>query len=773
MKSASVSAVMILTAGLCLAQPLYKDASAPIEDRVEDLIQRMTLEEKAQQLYAFGLSDSLAFDEEGNFISTQDSALVNRGFGAFYAFGLYRDKTPYQQALCMNGLQRHMLEKTRLGIPFFLFNESLHGLTAQGATSFPQAIALGCTWDTSLVEQVFTVASREGRIRGTRQVLSPVLDLARDPRWGRTEECYSEDPYLASRMAVAAVFGFQGRDPKIGHEHLAVTLKHFAGHGQSFGGRNIAPVNYSEREFRETHLYPFEMAVKEANAQSIMASYNEWDGVPNHVNRKLLTDILRNEWGFQGYVMSDGGGFDVTYRDHRAASGPVESGVLSIKAGVDYDLGSRGNCFQSLAEECKKGNVSEEAITRAAKNVLRVKFTAGMFDDPYINPDAYAAAPESKGERELALRAAHESMVLLKNEKNTLPFDPDTIRKLAVIGPNAADIHLGSYSTVPMFGVSVLEGIRAYAEGKFEVRYAQGCQLTLNENIHWRLNEKPILGDPETDKKLIKEAVKVAKKCDAVVLVLGENEMLNREAWNDDHLGDTDDLNLVGMQNDLAEAVLATGKPVVVLLINGRPLTINALQEKAPAILECWYLGQETGRAVADVLFGEVNPSGKLSVTFPRSVGQLPCYYSKKPSDYRKYILADSSPLYPFGFGLSYTTYAYSNLRLGKKEILPDGTVEVAVDVKNTGSVKGTEIIQLYIHDLVSLPTRPIMELKDFARVTLDPGESQTVKFQVTPQKLEAFGLDMKRRVQPGAFEIMAGGSSVDVLADTLIVNGF
>jgi len=747
----------------------YKDASLPVEERVEDLIQRMSLEEKIGQLSAFGTRDTLAFDTEGNFVSTTDTAVLNRGVGAFYARSMFMSHSPKHQAKCINGIQRYMIEKTRLGIPVLMFNESLHGLTARGATSFPQAIALGCTWDTTLVEQVFQVAAREGRLRGTRQVLSPVLDLARDPRWGRTEECYSEDPYLASRLAVAAVFGFQGRTLPVGPEHLAVTLKHFAGHGQPFGGRNIAPVNYSEREFRETHLYPFEMAVKEAGALSIMASYNEWDGIPNHVNHKLLTDILRDEWGFTGYVMSDGGGLDVTYRDHRAAADSAESGVLSVKAGVDYDLGSRG-CFRALPDQYRKGNVDEASITRAAKNVLRVKFLAGLFDDPYIDPDTFAAAQESDGDRSLALKAAHEAMVLLKNDGGVLPLDSTKIRTLAVIGPNAAEIHLGTYSTVPMQGVSVLEGLRAFAQGKFKLVYREGCKLTLNTDCHWRLNEKPILNDPEDDAKLIKEAVKAARKSDAVILVLGENEILNREAWNENHLGDTDNLDLVGRQNALAEAICGTGKPVAVVLINGRPLTINALQQKADAIVECWYLGQETGHAVADLLFGKINPSGKLSVTFPRSVGQLPCYYSKKHSDFRRYILADSSPLYPFGFGLSYTTFEYKNLQLSRKVIDSGDAVRVSVDITNAGNRPGVEIVQLYIHDLVSLPTRPVKELKDFKRISLNAGETKTVQFRLTEDKFKAFDCHMKRTLQPGGFEIMIGKNSEEVLSDTLTV---
>lgn len=769
MKKSLLFLCLILATSIYAQQPIYKNPALPIEQRVEDLIARMTLEEKVAQLTSFFSRDTNAFDENGNFISVQDTAILNRGVGTFNSRGLWRMPSAKKRALCMNGIQKYMLEKTRLGIPVLTFNEALHGLMVPGATSFPQAIALGSTWDTTLVEQVFAVAALEGRSRGTRQVLSPVVDLARDPRWGRTEECYSEDPYLVSRLGMAAVFGFQGRGKTIGHNHLAVTLKHFAGHGQSEGGRNIAPVIFPERVFRETHLYPFEMAIKRAHAQSVMASYNEWDGVPNHINKKLLTDILRNEWGFQGYVMSDGGGLDVTYRDHKAAADAVESGVLSVIAGIDYELGG-GACFRPLVDQVKKGNVSEEYITRAAKSVLRVKFTAGLFDDPYIDIENMDKVFNNAEHKALALKAAHEAMVLLKNEKNTLPFNAAKIKTLAVIGPNAPDIHLGGYSATPMQGVSVLQGIQEFAVNKFKVVYAEGCKITLNKECHWRVDENPILNDPKADRKLIAEAVNVAEQSDAVVLVLGENELICREAWSENHLGDRDNLDLVGRQNELAEAIFKTGKPVVVLLINGRPITINYLQEKAPAIIECWYLGQETGHAVADVIFGKVNPSGKLPVTFPRSVGQLPCYYDKKPGLFREYVLAESAPLFLFGFGLSYTTFEYKDLKITPKQIPTDGEAEVSVMVKNTGKMKGDEIVQLYIHDVISVPTRPIKELKDFARITLNPGESKTVKFMITPEKLEAFDLNMKRSVQPGDFEILVGKSSMEVLRDTLKV---
>ncbi len=765
---------LLLAAPLAAQTPAplpYRDPAQPIEARVQDLLGRMTLEEKVAQLQGFRGMDPSDWDAQDNFIGGKDAPLLANGAGSVYGGGDRLMHNPRRTVQRNDSIQKYMIERTRFGIPVFVFAEALHGFMSVGATSFPQAIALGSTWDPALVEQVFTVAGREASARGVRQVLSPVLDLARDPRWGRFEECYSEDPYLVSRIGMAAIFGLQGRGPTVDQEHVAVTLKHFAGHGQPEGGRNIAPVNYSEREFRTNHLYPFEMAVKVAHAHSLMASYNEWDGVPNHVNHKLLTEILRDEWGFNGLVMSDGGGIDVVYQNHLAAAGPAEAGVLSLEAGVDYDLGGKGRCFSTLAEEERASKVSMAAIDRAAGDVLRIKFLCGMFEHPYVDPDLSAKVTNTDEHRALARQAADEAMILLKNEGHVLPFDPAKIKTLAVIGPNAAEVHLGGYSAVPMEGVSVLDGIRAFAGSSFKVTYAEGCKLTANHESGWMAEVNPVLNDSADDSRLMDEAVAVAVKADAIVLVLGENELLRREAWADAHLGDRDTLDLVGRQEELARAILATGKPVAVLLINGGPLTINSLQAHAPAIIEGWYLGEETGDAVADVLFGKVSPSGKLTVTFPRSVGQLPDYYDHKPSLFREYVLSDNSPLYPFGYGLSYSTFDYSNLRVAPAMISTSDTAKVSVDVKNTGAVKADEVVQLYIHAVVSLPTRPVEELKDFKRITLEPGETRTVTFALTPDKLEAFDLQMKRRVQPGDFEILVGKSSVDVLKSTLRVN--
>jgi beta-glucosidase len=761
------------------ATPLYRDPAQPVDARVRDLLQRMTLEEKVAQLQSYMVTDPKGFDEQGDFVGGADAANLFKGAGSVWPGvrppagaapneRIFRD--PRLMARRFNSLQKYMREKTRLGIPIFNFAEALHGYMAPGATSFPQAIALGSTWDTALVEQVFTVAAMEARARGVHQVLSPVLDLARDPRWGRFEECYGEDPYLVSRIGMAAVFGLQGRGEAVGDQHVAVTLKHFAGHGQPEGGRNIAPVNYSEREFRTNHLYPFEMAVKVAHAHSLMASYNEWDGVPNHVNHHLLTDILRNEWGFDGFVMSDGGGMEVVYENHLAATGPAETGILCIEAGLDYDLGGKGRCFSTLVEEAKNGKVSLAAIDRAASGVLRVKFLCGLFENPYADLDQIEKVTNTPEHKALARQAATEAMILLKNENRVLPLDAAKIKTLAVIGPNAAEIHLGGYSAVPMEGISVLQGLKDFAGGAFTVLYAEGCRLTANHVSGWRVNENPIANDPADDSRLIDEAVAVAGRSDAVVLVLGENELLRREAWSEEHLGDRDTLELVGRQQELARAVLAAGKPVAVLLINGGPLTVNYLQEHAPAIIECWYLGQETGPAVAGVLFGRASPSGRLTVTFPRSVGQLPAYYDHKPSLFRQYTQADCSPLYPFGYGLGYADFDYKNLQVTPAKIAPGGTAKVSVDVTNTGAMKADEIVQLYVHAATSLPTRPVKELKDFARITLNPGETRTVTFELTPDKLEAFDMAMKRTVRPGNFEILVGKSSMDLLKGELRV---
>jgi beta-glucosidase len=760
--------ILLLPAGGFPQTPPYKNPLLAIETRLQDLLGRMTPEEKILQMLNYHGMNKKSFDAAGAPVDSTDRYYLVRGVG-FCGAG-DADLTMREQAEINNTIQKFLRERSRLGIPAIDLSEGLHGFMARGATSFPQAIALASTWDTTLVEQVYAAAAREARARGSQQFLSPVIDLGREPRWGRFEETFGEDPWLVSRMGLAAVFGFQGRTLPIGKDHVAVTLKHFAGHGQPEGGRNTAPVNFSERIFRESHLFPFEIAVKVGHARSIMASYNEWDGVPNHINKKLLTEILRAEWGFTGYVMSDGGGIRMLQNTHAVAETEAAAGALALAAGIDMELDGFHACFHHLFDLVRQGVVPMAEIDRAAANILRVKFELGLFEDPYVDAARVDEITNSSAHKSLALKAAREAMILLKNDRNLLPFDSTQVKTLAVIGPNAADIHLGGYSAVPMQGTSVLAGLQQTAPRGMHVLYAEGCKIAINPRCDWLVDGNPIPNPLAADQHLIAEAVGTAARADAVLLVLGNNELTCREAWNETHLGDVDNLDLPGRQNELVKAVLGTGKPVVALLLNGRPLTINELAEKVPAIIEGWYLGQETGYAVADVLFGRVNPSGKLTVTFPRSVGQLPCYYNRRPTQNRSYAMTDNRPLFPFGHGLSYTTFVYKNMRVLPAVVPFSQPFAVEVEVSNTGKRAGDEIVQLYIRDKIGSLPRNIQDLRDFQRITLQPGETRTVRFVVPPEKLSFLDLHMHRVVEPGAFEIMVGKSSADYLSTELVV---
>jgi beta-glucosidase len=517
-----------------------------------------------------------------------------------------------------NGVQRYQREKTRLGIPVIFMGEGLHGLMEYGSTSFPQALGLASTWDPALVKRAFTAVGDEAGSRGVDQVFSPVLDIARDPRWGRTEETYGEDPYLAARIGVSAIEGLQGDEFLIGRHHVMATAKHFAVHGQPEGGTNTAPGNYSERIIRENFLVPFEFAVKEARVGSVMASYNEIDGVPSHINHWLLDRVLRQEWGFDGYVSSDGDGLEMLVEPHHVAYNFADAARLALSAGVDYDLSLAGGLvYHTLVDQVKLGVVPENEVDRAVARVLTAKFRLGLFDDPFVNLDYAEKITNGEEHRKLAVEAARKVMVLLKNDKGLLPLDVTKLKTIAVIGPNAADVHIGGYSRDPLHGVSVLEGIRTRVGKQATVLYAEGCKITNAPQGYrgWSVDNVELI-DPKTQTASIAEAVATAKKSDVAIVVVGENESTNREAWAETHLGDRDSLDLLGAQNDLVKAVVETGKPVVVVLINGRPLSINYIAEKVPAILEAWYLGQEGGTSAAEVLFGDVNPGGKLPITF-------------------------------------------------------------------------------------------------------------------------------------------------------------
>lgn len=751
--------------------PPYRDPKLPVEQRVADLLTRMTLEEKVAQMEGawenrqfFTDPQALFVDRDGNFLPERAAALLKNGLGEISRPS--EDRGPRQMAEYTNTVQKWFKENTRLGIPVLFHDECLHGHVAPKGTSYPQAIALASTWDTTLVENVFTATAAEVRARGAHHCLAPVLDLARDPRWGRTEETYGEDPYLVSHIGLAAIHGFQGRGP-LDSTHVMATAKHFAVHGQPEGGTNVSPGNYSERVIREYFLKPFELAVKDGQVRTVMASYNEIDGIPSHSNKHLLDDILRHEWGFDGTIVSDYFGITDLVNLHHVVATKEEAATMALEAGVDIELPFEA-AYPSLVEQVHQGKVSEAAIDKAAAYILRAKFEAGLFENPYVDTEYAEKLVNNAEHQRLALKAAHEAIILLKNEKNLLPLEKSKYKKIAVIGPNAAELHLGGYSNKPGRGVSILQAIKDKVGTSAEVLYSEGCKIT--ETLPDWDADKVVLGDPKLNAKRIQDAVDVARKSDIVILALGENEQTSREAWAADHLGDRDSLDLLGNQDDLVKAILPIGKPVIVFLQHGRPNSINYIAENVPAILDGWYLGQEGGTAIADVIFGDYNPGGKLPITVPRSVGQLPDYYYQKPSAKRGFLGASIKPLFPFGWGLSYTSFKYVNLRLAPNAIGPEGSTVVSVDVTNTGKIAGSEVAQLYIRDEVSSVTRPVKELRGFRRITLDPGKTETVSFTLGPDELSFLNREMHRVVEPGIFDIMVGGNSVELIETKLSV---
>jgi beta-glucosidase len=747
--------------------PAYKNAGLPSARRVKDLMARMTLQEKAAQMMCiWQKKPETLVDADGNFDEKKAKVAFKqrRGLGQVgRPSDAGKGKNARDMAVLTNAIQKFFLEHSRLGIPVMFHEECLHGHAAVDGTSFPQPIALGATFNPELVEQLFSMTAAEARLRGTHHALTPVVDVAREPRWGRVEETYGEDPFLVSRLGIAAVRGFQGDASFRDKRHVIATLKHFVGHGQPESGMNCAPANVSLRVLRETFLYTFREALREAGAISIMASYNEIDGIPSHANKWLLRDVLRKEWGFKGFVVSDYFAiWELGYRPdthgHFVAKDKKESCALAVKAGVNIELPDP-DCYLHLVELVQKGVLKESELDDLIAPMLFWKFEMGLFDDPYVDPEEAARVVGCNKHRDLALKAAHEAITLLKNETNVAPLDRRKIKSIAVIGPNANRGLLGGYSGVPMHNVTVLDGIREKAGKQIKVLYSEGCKITIGGS--WNQDEV-IASNPEEDRRQIAEAVEVARQADVIVLAIGGNEQTSREAWSLQHMGDRTSLDLIGRQEELVKAMVALDKPVIAFLFNGRPLSINSLSQTVPVIYECWYLGQETGRAVADVLFGEINPGGKLPISVPRSAGHLPVFYNYKPSARRGYLFDDVSPLYAFGFGLSYTSFSIANLRLTKKKIGVRGSTRILVDVTNTGKREGTEVVQLYIRDVVSSATRPVKELKAFRKVRLQPGESTTVAFDITPALLSFYDVNMKYVVEPGEFELMIGNSSRD-----------
>jgi beta-glucosidase len=568
-------------------------------------------------------------------------------------------------------------------------------------------------------------------------------------------------------MGRAAVTGFAGTDKKLGKDKVFVTLKHMTGHGQPESGTNIGPAEVSERTLREEFFPPFEKLIKEANVGCVMPSYNEIGGIPSHANHWLLHKVLREEWGFKGLTVSDYFGINELITRHKLAATPKEAAYRAFKAGVDVETPD-GLGYKTLAELVKEKRIAESEIDVVVRRVLEMKFQAGLFEQPYVDAriaDRLTATPDAVA---LARLAATRTPVLLKNDKGLLPLDGKKVGKVLLLGTHAKDCPIGGYSDIPRHVVSIHEGLAAEAKAQgFTLAYSEGVRIT--ESRVWGADEIKFT-PPEVNAKLIAAAVEAARSADTIIMVLGDNEQTSREAWADNHLGDRESLDLMGQQNDLAKAIFALGKPTVVFLLNGRPLSVNLLAEKADALVEGWYMGQETGYAVADLLFGRANPGGKLPVSIARSVGQLPVFYNHKPSARRGYIDGSTKPLYPFGFGLSYTTFAISEPRLARANIAVGEATRVEVDVSNTGKVAGDEVVQIYIRDDVSSVTRPVLELKAFKRVTLQPGEKRTLSFDIKPSDLWFYNTEMVRVVEPGSFTIHAGPDSANLKSVKLMV---
>jgi beta-glucosidase len=754
--------------------PVYKNPSLSAGARVKDLLRRMTLQEKAAQMMCVWQEKAQKLvAADGNFDLAKARAAFKQGHGLGQvgrpsdagapAPAPWQGRTARQMAELTNAIQKFFLAESRLGIPVVFHEECLHGHAARDGTSFSQPIGLGATFNPVLIEALYAMTAYEARIRGTHQALTPVVDVARDARWGRVEETFGEDPFLNTQLGIASVQGFQGDATFKDKKRVIATLKHFAAHGQPESGQNCAPVNISERVLRETFLQPFKDCLKQAKAISVMASYNEIDGVPSHASKWLLRDVLRKEWGFQGFVVSDYYAiWELCHRPdthgHSVAADKRAACKLAVEAGVNIEL-PEPDCYLHLVELVRNGELKEKQLDELIAPMLLWKFKLGLFDDPYVDPAEAERVVGCNEHRQLARQAAQETITLLKNDGDLLPLNPAKFKTVAVIGPNADRPLLGGYSGAPKQNVTVLAGIKARLGDAVNVLHAEGCKITIGGS--WQQDEV-VASDPAEDRKQIVEAVAVAEQAEVIVLAIGGNEQTSREAWSLKHMGDRTSLDLIGRQDELVDALIATGKPVVALLFNGRPLAINNVAQKVPAILECWYLGQECGHAVADVLFGDCNPGGKLPISIPRSVGQLPIFYNHKPSARRGFLWDDAKPLFPFGFGLSYTTFKLNNLRLAKKKIGRAGATQVFVDVTNTGKRAGAEVVQLYIHDLVSSVTRPIKELKGFKKVSLQPKETQTVTLEITPASLAFYDVNMKYVVEPGEFEIMIGTSSRD-----------
>jgi beta-glucosidase len=769
-QNASVALVALFGSLALLAQsrsdvPPYLDPKRPISARIDDLMSRMTLQEKVGQLnlpcvYVDELGKDIPSKLEAcrRFAAGTYTHEIGPGCGFFTLANEILHQDARQQAEYFNELQKIALTQTRLKIPLLQDEEGTHGAMFPGATIFPEGLGIGSSFDLELVKAIYAAAAAEARAVGIHMLSTLVMEVDRDPRMGRNEEAYAEDPYLYSRIGESIVRATQGSDISAPDKVVAV-LTDFPTQSEPAGGLERGAIELSERSLRENFLPPWIAAITKAGGLGVMAGYPEVEDVPAHASEKWMNDVLRRELGFQGVVESEGGGFGTLIYEHIVKT-QKEAGALALKAGVDLNITYEPAYMGPLIENVEEGRVPVALVDRAVRRVLELKFRLGLFEHPYVDVAHAVETVHARAHQELALRAGHEGMVLLKNEKNTLPLRKD-LQSIAVIGPDAENLMnlLGDYSPkkITQHVVSILEGIKAAAAPGAKVVWARGCG---------------VLG---SDKSGFADAVGAAKGADVAIVVVGENQGQNdvdeeKDPPTDGEGHDVASLDLTGVQEDLVKAVYDTGTPTVVVLVNGRPLSTRWTAEHVPAIVEAWRPGERGGQAVADVLFGDYNPSGRLAITIPRHSGQLPAYYNYKPSkaywiknEKRGYADMPATPLYPFGYGLSYTNYEYTNLRVEPAEIHPGGTARVSFEVKNTGQRVGTETGQLYIHENAAPVSMPIKQLRGFEQVKLKPGETKTVTFTLGPEDLQLLDIDMHWRVVPGDFEIMVGRSSEDL----------
>jgi len=745
----------------------FLDPSQPIELRVRNLLEQMTLEEKVAQLAGIW---SFRLFEDGTFSPARTAELLANGIGQIARPAGGSGYGAEGSARLTNAIQEFLVKRTRLGIPALMHDECLSGFLMKGSTLFPQAIGLASTWDPAAVERMTDAVRRQMRAVGVHQGLAPVLDVARDPRWGRVEETFGEDPYLIGAVGAAYVRGLQGENPA---EGVVATVKHFAGYGASEGGMNMAPAHIPERELREVYLFPFECAIRAAGAGSVMNSYGEIDGIPCAMSYKLLTGVLRDEWGFEGIVVADYGTILRLVEHHRVAPDKGWAAKRCLEAGLDLELPDPDCYAASLIEAVREGRVPEAVVDRSVQRVLRMKFRLGLFERPYVNVERSRTAQVPR-HREIALELARKSIVLLKND-GCLPLNPAETR-IALIGPSVDEPRnlLGDYAYPAhmelMFATrgegavrppvdldeivasvevtSVLAAIARHVDGD-RIVHARGCDVSGGGQDGFA------------------EAIEAAQACDVAVVVVGDRSGLTVECTS----GETRDLanlKLPGVQEELVLAVAETGTPVVLILATGRPYGLKRLVDKVSAIVEIWLPGETGGEALADVLFGIVNPGGKLPVTFPRSAGQIPIYYAHKPSGGRSewwgdYVDESVAPLFPFGHGLSYTTFDYSNLTVVVRGTAKDGMTRVALSVRNAGDRAGDEVVQLYVKREYASVTRPVQELKGFRRIRLEPGEARRVAFNVPFDALAFYDPGMRLVVEPGEYEVRVGSSAADI----------